>query len=140
MLAKGIDMEHRAKTPAAPKDQRGIALLEGLIAILIFSMGILAVMGLQAVSIKNSASAKYRTDASFLANQIIGQMWMDHQNLASYGGTYAAKTSWLTQVGNTLPGGTGTIAVAGDKVTVTVKWQAAGEGGHQYVAVAQIGT
>lgn len=67
------------------KKERGVALLEALIAMLIFSMGILALMGLQAVSIKQTADAKYRADAAFLANQIIGEMWADNPaNLASY--------------------------------------------------------
>lgn len=64
--------------------QSGAMLLEALIAILIFSLGILAVIGLQAQSIRNSAEAKYRSDASYLANQLIGRMWADRANLAGY--------------------------------------------------------
>lgn len=119
--------------------QRGIALLEALIAILIFSMGILAVLGLQAASIKNSVQAKYRTDASFLANQIIGQMWVDRSHLASYSGTYGAKTTWINQISATLPAGNGTIVVNGNTVTVTVTWKAAGETSqHNFVTTTQI--
>lgn len=57
--------------------QHGSVLLEALIAFLIFSMGILGVIGLQATSINNTLDARYRTDAAFLANQIIAQMWVD---------------------------------------------------------------
>ena len=57
--------------------QHGSVLLEALIAFLIFSMGILGVIGLQATSISNTMDARYRTDAAFLANQIIAQMWVD---------------------------------------------------------------
>ncbi|MFN0143294.1 MAG: type IV pilus modification protein PilV [Mycobacterium sp.] len=64
--------------------QSGAMLLEALIAILIFSLGILAVIGLQAQSIRNSSESKYRSDASYLANQLIGRMWADRANLASY--------------------------------------------------------
>ncbi len=64
--------------------QSGAMLLEALIAILIFSLGILAIIGLQAQSIRNSAEAKYRSDASYLANQLIGRMWADRANLANY--------------------------------------------------------
>lgn len=64
--------------------QSGAMLLEALIAILIFSLGILAVIGLQAQSIRNSSEAKYRSDASYLANQLIGRMWADRANLANY--------------------------------------------------------
>lgn len=56
--------------------QRGSFVLEALIAILLFAIGILAIVGLQAASIGNAAAAKYRTDASLLANQVIAQMWV----------------------------------------------------------------
>ncbi len=52
-------------------------LLEALISILIFSIGILAIVGLQAASVKMSSDAKYRSDASLLANQLVAQMWAD---------------------------------------------------------------
>jgi type IV pilus assembly protein PilV len=50
-------------------------LLEALIAILIFSLGILTVVGIQATSIKMAADAQLRTKAALLANRLIGQMW-----------------------------------------------------------------
>ena len=52
------------------KEQRGSILLEALIAILIFSMGILALMGMQATAINTVAESKYRSNAGFLANRI----------------------------------------------------------------------
>lgn len=55
--------------------QHGSMMLEALISILIFSIGILAIIGLQAASIKMSSDAKYRSDASFLASQLVAQMW-----------------------------------------------------------------
>lgn len=55
--------------------QRGSMMLEALISILIFSIGILAIIGLQAASVKMSSDAKYRSDASFLASQLVAQMW-----------------------------------------------------------------
>jgi type IV pilus assembly protein PilV len=57
-------------------NQRGVMLLEALISILIFSIGILAIVGLQASSIKLASDSKYRSDASLLANRFIGQMWL----------------------------------------------------------------
>jgi type IV pilus assembly protein PilV len=145
--------------------QRGSMLLEALIALLLFSMGILGLMGLQAIAIKNSADAKYRTEAAFLANQIIGQMWADNPaNLAAYahnptttatctfsGGASANAnvTAWLGNastlgtVAGSLPGGTSArqqiIIGAGNLVTVTICWQGPQEAApHNFVAVAQI--
>lgn len=52
-------------------------MLEALISILIFSIGILAIVGLQVSSVNMSSDAKYRADASMLAGQYIGKMWED---------------------------------------------------------------
>lgn len=138
--------------------QHGSMLLEGLIAVLIFSMGILALVGLQATAIKNSADAKYRTDASYLANQIIGQMWADRPNLATYahyagnGGvcqptgtasTNANVVSWLANVTSALPGATANtqqiVVGANNLVTVTVCWKAPQDNRqHNFTTTAQI--
>jgi type IV pilus assembly protein PilV len=114
--------------------QRGVALLEALIALLIFSLGILGLVGLQSLSIKNSTDAKYRADAAFLANQIISQIWADlpSNSLSAAGqavlGAYAHRpnagadacspagnasangnvTGWITEVSRVLPGASST--------------------------------
>jgi type IV pilus assembly protein PilV len=72
-----MSLKRRITQQQLPHAQRGLSLLEGLISILIFSFGILGLVGLQGASIRNSVDAKYRADASYLANQIIGQMWAD---------------------------------------------------------------
>jgi len=116
------------------KLQQGIALLESLIAILIFSMGIIAVAGLQGYMIKGAAEAKNRTDASFIAQRRISMMWANPANLDDFAEATAVTVAEL-------PSGTRkteiTNAATGD-VTVTVKWQAPGEPAHQYVAKALI--
>ncbi len=115
------------------KLQQGIALLESLIAILIFSMGIIAVAGLQGFMVKGAAEAKNRTDASFIAQRQISMMWANSANLANF-----AEADTIVAE---LPGGTRTTvitnAATGD-VTVTVNWQAPGEPAHLYVANAFI--
>lgn len=104
-------------------------MLEALIAVLIFSMGILAVIGLQASALRNTTEARLRIDASYLADQVIGQMWVDRSNLASYqgSGTIAA-----------LPGGVRIIAVNGKDVTVTINWKTANGVSHSYTTVTRI--
>lgn len=47
-------------------------LIEALIGILIFSLGVLAIVGLQAKSIEAQSDAQYRTEAATLANQLLG--------------------------------------------------------------------
>jgi len=113
--------------------QAGVMLIEALIGILIFSIGILALIGMQGAAIRNTTDARYRSEASFLANQIIGQMWVDRANLAAYTAAgYAPRDSWANNVAATLPGVTGarlpTIAVgAENEVTVTIQWLQPGE-------------
>jgi type IV pilus assembly protein PilV len=52
-------------------NQAGFMLLEAMIGILIFSVGILGLVGLMATAAKESAASSYRTEAALLANQII---------------------------------------------------------------------
>ena len=129
--------------------QRGATLLEALIGILIFSIGILALVGMQALAIKHMSDAKYRSDAAFFANEIIGQMWVNRGSLGSYAfngsGTPPAEIdSWVTSIRNGLPGVTAAanlpiIAVAGTTVTVTVRWQLPGGADvHRHVTMAYI--
>ena len=125
-------------------------LIEALVAILLFALGVVAVLGLQANSIVQVTQAKYRTDASYLANQIIGTMWVQQGNGLSNFSTpgYTGRAAWDTVVAKTLPGGTGTIAVVGpvgspglggNTVTVTITWRSPEDNlQHQYVAVANI--
>ena len=59
-----------AQLSRAKHRQPGVALLEALIAILIFSFGVLGLVGLQASSIGFLSDARDRVDASQLASQL----------------------------------------------------------------------
>jgi type IV pilus assembly protein PilV len=128
------------RTSRTRQSQSGVMLIEALVAILLFSVGVVAVMGMQAVSIEQVSQAKYRADASYLANQIAGRMWVDQANLATYTtpGT-AGRTTWDATVASTLPQGTGTIAIAGTMVTITVNWKTPQDTStHKFVSVINI--
>jgi type IV pilus assembly protein PilV len=115
--------------------QSGIMLLEVLIGMLLFLIGIVGVVGLQAASAKYTTDAKYRTEATYLANSIIGRMWADTTNLAAYetpAGTLCnpagtTRDRWVCEVETTLPNATGvngpSIAINGPTVTVTIQWR-----------------
>jgi type IV pilus assembly protein PilV len=135
------------KTGFQISSQRGVMLIEALIGLLIFMLGILALIGMQAVAMQYTIDAKYRSEASFLTNQIIGTMWVDRASLASYDTTSGAgttqRTAWISSVQETLPGATGanvpTIVVSGQQATVTVRWQRPGDSdASRHSAVAQI--
>lgn len=122
----------------SPVGQKGIVLLEALIAVLIFSMGILALLGLQATMIKNTSDNKYRADASFVAQERIGRMWADPSNLANYSCTNVAAA--CADVSAALPNGIRTVTVgARGLVTVRVAWQLPGSDPHNFTTSTYIG-
>jgi type IV pilus assembly protein PilV len=147
-----------------PRGSRGSVLIEGLIAILLFSIGLLAIVRLQAAAIGDVQDAKIRSDASFVAGQIISQMWADRGtnsvNLPCYAhettppgacpsaGSTAAKDAWIASFttpggSNYLPGATDArqeISVDADsRVTVIIRWQAPGDTAERsFSTVAQI--
>src|SRR5258708_25871514 len=57
--------------------QTGAYLLEALIGILIFALGVLGIVGLQAASLRTTTDSGLRAEAIFAANQLLGQMWTD---------------------------------------------------------------
>ncbi len=52
-------------------------MIEALMAILIFSLGILGMVGVNALAVSSQSDAQYRTDANEYANQIISQIWIN---------------------------------------------------------------
>ena len=138
--------------PATPRQQSGVMLLEALIGILIFSIGILALIGMQATAMRATIDAKYRSEASFLTNEILGKMWIaDKTNLAAFATSPGSPATcpaspacdWIDRVEALLPNSVGAnapeIAISANEVTVTVRWQAPGdEQPSSHVAVTQI--
>ena len=66
-----------------PTRQTGIALIEALVSILIFSVGVLAIIGLMTASVVSLRDSTNRSQAGLAANQIIGQMWADDHDFAT---------------------------------------------------------
>ena len=151
------------QNPNGLPTQRGVMLLEALISIAIFSIAVLGLIGLQSAAIRNTTEARQRAVAAFYANQIVGQMWMDHSNLQSYqhrpdgdapspglcefGGaasSSAAVGTWLSALSEDLSGaaasGLQQIAVgANNVVRVTLCWKNPGESAfHWFTTVAQV--
>lgn len=152
----------RCGRPARPQSaQTGVMLLEAMVAILIFSLGVLSIIQLQAVSIKQSSGAEYRSMAALLANDVISRMWASDKTASTLQTNFssssagASYTQWLNTVRNsglpnvssdknTLPTVTFTTGPATSSGTpssvaqVTVFWQEPGDTTpHSYTAVAQ---
>jgi type IV pilus assembly protein PilV len=123
------------------KSQSGVMLLEAMIGILIFSLGVLALVGMQALATKVATESRDRAEASNLASQLIGEMWINRTNLATnYNYTAGSGTppsgvqTWMDQVQSALPNadasvevGAPTLAgVAGNEVIITIHWMPPG--------------
>jgi type IV pilus assembly protein PilV len=64
-------------------NNQGFSIIEALIAISIFAIGILAVSSLQLAAISNNASAKLRTEATLLASKWVeNRLSIDYSTLA----------------------------------------------------------
>jgi len=124
---------------SARRASSGIVLIEALVGILIFALGVLGIVGLQAAMVKAQASNKFRGDAAYLASGIVGAMWSDDiaNNLSKYTtagcAAYARCNDWKAKVAAALPGGSTAITVdASNNVTVTIGWTVPDEGTHSY--------
>ena len=131
-------------------DQRGFTLIEVLITLLIMSIGLLGLAGLQMTGLKLNDSAERRSQATILAYDILDRMRANRA--AAEIGAYNISTSttpaaascagsssdcnatamknydlyeWREALAQRLPGGTGEIATSGatpPAVTIKVQW------------------
>ena len=125
--------------------QRGSSLLEGLLAIILFSIGLLSLLMLLSATLIESSNARYRIEASLLINDLVSHMWIGDRSLNGLKTRYADTTStdyqsWFTSVSNRLPGvsakaNTPQITIDNARnVTVTLRWQVPGDStSHQMI-------
>jgi type IV pilus assembly protein PilV len=148
----------RARLSRALKDQRGIVLLEALVALLIFSVGVLGLIGLQATSVKQASAAEYRSTAVLQANDLVSRMWVSDrtdlilqaQYVTDGDGYKAWKDAWASALpGTGVTANKPTVTIASQPkgstatlgtnlVTITIYWQAPGDDQRKYVMVAQL--
>ena len=134
------------------KHQAGVVILEVLVSIVIFAVGVLGIIGLQAATAKTGIDARFRTEAATLADELIAraQIWTNTATLATeFGGVKDASPAiggaeflaWynnrLALAGSGLPDAQATVAfpapfvvsapaVPGAFMTVEISWQAPG--------------
>lgn len=102
--------------------QSGVMLIEVLVAVFIFAIGVLGILGLQARSAKVNLDARFRTEAAALADEYASKILLEPStgtaSLATLQGKYASPsgtvyTDWvdnrLTAAGSGLPGSGATI-------------------------------
>lgn len=120
---------NKRRTPS--RRQRGVALIEVLVAILIFSIGVLGLIGLQSRAIAVSMDTEDRNRASLLANELVSMLWLRGTSDI----TADEKTDWEDRVANTigsgLPDGEGDYTITAltggrRQVDVTITWKPPG--------------
>lgn len=131
------------------RQQKGFTLLEVLVAIVVLSVGLLGLAGLMATSLRNTHSAYQRTQAAWLAYDVIDRMRINrtaalaaanNYNISLGTATSASSglagtdiNGWKATLANALPAGDGSVATvsATKAVTVIVQWNdSRGTGGN----------
>jgi len=130
--------------------QRGLTLVEAMIALLVISVGLLGIASLQLTAMNQNASSLNHSQAVWYAYEMSDRIRANLTAFATYHGidtntaysqdcTSSACTpaqmasadaaDWATMLGN-LPGGRGTVnlANAADGLIVTVMWDDDGTG------------
>lgn len=119
--------------------QQGATLIEVLIAIVVLSIGLLGMAGLQATSIQSNYSAYYRSQATVLAYDYADRIRANRttalsmtsdtsfptsSSTNSVSGTQFAKdkAQWLNMLALTLPDGTGRVERNGTLITISIRW------------------
>jgi type IV pilus assembly protein PilV len=143
-----------------PTGQHGIVLLEALCGLLIFMVGILGLIGLQAASVKQATAAEYRSVAALQANELISNMWVSDRTAAVLQARFASPdgpgyAAWRDKWKTTLPGaadkapevtftsiaGGGASPTSSSQVEIVVYWLAPGDDAtkpHKYSVLAQL--
>lgn len=128
---------------------RGSALVESLLALLVFSVGLLSLLGLLTAALKQSDTARSRSEASLLATDLISRMWSGDRSLTSLQQRFDPQSDeylrWLAQVQASLPGvsaGRNPPELQIDQarnITLKLYWQApADTEPHQLVVVTRL--
>lgn len=134
----------------------GFSLIEVLVALFVLALGVLGAAALQMNSLKYNQTASIRTQATFLAYDIVDRMRANRK--AAQNGDYqyalsatvkptgntVAQTdlnAWLTAIEQQLPEGDGGITQTGQVFRITVQWNEARTGGsttQQFVFETQL--
>ena len=122
------------RPPPRRHAQRGIALLEALLAAVILAIGLLGTIGLQARSYAALSDAGMRAEAAIAANKLLGIMNTDLVNIEDFALDVGDEPSerlaqWHAETLRLIPGATVEIGVtpaaggAPTAVDITISWR-----------------
>lgn len=131
--------------------QRGVGLVEVLIATLLVSIGLLTLASLQMLSLSRGTSSALRTEALFQSYDLLDRMRANRAQ--AIGGLYDLPFetdpgsgslatddlgAWKAALDATLPNGDGQVRVEAQVVTIQVRWRDAGSGAEDPPAVISL--
>lgn len=110
---------------------RGLSLIEVMVVLVLFSFGLLGLVGLQARTTQLAVNAENTHRAALLASELAAAMW----NSNSVTLDTAVVSAWQARVANAasrgLPGGEGQVDVAGNVARITVRWNPPAQAGQE---------
>lgn len=119
---------------ASRRAQAGLSLVEVLVTVVLVSVGLLGIAGLQLTSVRNTNSAGQRFQATLLAEDIVERMRANRTQVvvgryqlgvgAAVGSVGLAREdllAWRAALAE-FPGGDGGVDFNGNEATVTVVW------------------
>ena len=119
-----------------PQHQRGTTLIEVLVAILVTAIGVMGAAAVQLNAVKFNQTAKFRSTAVFLANDIADRLRANRA--AALNGNYDIAmdddapsgtsidvvdlSEWLGELALRMPSGDGEVARDDRRFTITIQW------------------
>ena len=133
---------NRSASPRRVHAQSGVSMVELLVALLIFSFGMLGLAGLQTRTLSFNQSSLYRSQATALADDLLDRLRVDRSNAISgaYDSAITVKSAditagsvlatnemkdWKAQVESLLPDSRASVAInapSAGSVTITIEW------------------
>lgn len=122
-----MNAKHPLRRIGQRRKLRGVAMLEVLVSLLLFSLGLLGMIGLQARALSLSTDAEDRNRAALLANDIASTMWLSRSVTidTTEGSPWQTRVADQSQGG--LPNGELTVtAVSGttNSADILITWKA----------------
>ena len=108
--------------PHNAKAQSGFTMIEVLVAVLIFAIGLLGIAGLQTTGMRMARDADLMGHANMLAVNMADKMRGDSAIASGSAVSAADITTWNTDIQKVLPASTGTVTSASNIHTITVNW------------------
>lgn len=142
-------MNHPNRNVGISRGQAGVTMIEVLIALLIFAIGLLGVAGMQTLALKSTNNSNARTLINMHAYEIAERMRANmpaaqdgkYDGISAVGGVTDCRPSctptqlaaldgdeWITNLQSDVPSATASVAYANGTASITINWTERGLG------------